>query len=199
MQTILNSVQLSNLTNPVFFHKEKVLIYTGRFQPCHIKCIKEAYEKTGFRTVIVATTVSINRELNFKYPFTREQTLEIIQSSIIGLEQFVAHFYIEENVPSIYNVVNSIRTAGYEPTGWIFGDDRIDIRKQVENTTYHQKLNLFDFKPIQISRNIFETSASEIRTCIMNNKPFEHLMNCPNEQSNKVKEWLLTYLFHRTN
>lgn len=176
--------------------RKPVLIYTGRFQPFHLghlKCIKEAYEETGLKTVIVGTT-SLNRKSNKKYFFSKEQTEKIIKSSLKGYEQFIEFVYIEKKVPNIYNVVNRLRSLDFEPKGWIFGKDRIDILRQVSNPKYQEELRLIDFKPYLIERNDDDISGTNIRNLIIEDKEFEQFLNCSKEMSNKVREWLLTHL-----
>ena len=150
---------------------QDVNIFPGRFQPFHsghLRCCEDIYKENGNPVVILyMSTTKFDKRKPFDNELIRKE-LEIVKKN----NKFIADiFEIKNPVPT--PMIKVCEDAGYHPTVWIAGEDRIpEYQKLLDKG----KFTTFT-KPELVTTNRY-CSATEVRQTILDDDKttFEKLM-----------------------
>lgn len=140
---------------------EQVNIIIGKFQPFtigHLNCIKNVYNNTGLKTVILV----IDGKVDEKHPFNKDLMTKMIKSIILHYEKYCADFIFVKNADIVKNI-ELLREKGYEPISWVCGTDRYNRYNEMI-IKYGFKINLSpNFKVFCINRYNDNINATSVR------------------------------------
>lgn len=156
---------------------EKVNIIIGRFQPFtlgHLKCIKEVYEETGCRTIILV----IDGKTSERSPLPKyvlDKMFTILKKEYVN---YIADVIYVKNADIVINA-ELVRNKYYEPVSWVCGTDRYaPYKKMVDN--YSIKANLMPyFKVFCVNRSDDAISATSVRNALKMGNYGDYKQNMP--------------------
>jgi FAD synthase len=146
-----------------------VNIVLGRFQPFtngHMACIEQAFDETGYPTVICMIDTP-ETKVDEKHPFASSILLPIY-TELFSKNSKVADIVLVKSA-DIVKIGELLWEKGYQIGSWSCGTDRLSTYTRM-STNYAEKAHLTsDFKMIEVKRGDEDISATKVRQALIDN------------------------------
>lgn len=169
---------------------KQVNIIVGRFQPItigHMKCVEEAYKKTGRPTLFCMIETSVEKT-GPRHPFPSSLLLPLYKD-LFKANEMVEGFVLVKNA-NIVDIDALLQEKGYQISSWTCGTDRVKSYERMSHN-YKDQIHLSpDFQVIEVKRGEEDVSATKLREALREDdyKTFTLLFPCAGVSSSKVKK-----------